>query len=250
MKMKIITVLLFFAFTLSNNIYGQSHWSKMSPKQKIKLAKKEQKAAKKDPEYLKLMDEALILFQDGKYNEAKVLYNTAHNRRPDNVYPMVMLDDIEVAITLPKEELVVEEIIQKEIIVENIAPQIIEEKVEVEEEVNVIEEVKNEDIALEVTPIVVPVDTEIKLEEEKKEVVATEKVVITHPIKMYKEDGIYSEDLKEGNATIHQITFVEKGVSVVFRKVSHPWGAVYFFQNGDPITKAEWNKMQERVKEN
>lgn len=247
MKMKLTTLLLFFAFVLSNNSFGQSDWSKMTANQKIKLAKKEQKAAKKDPEYLKLMEEALALFQDGKFDEAKNLYTAAHNRRPDNVYPMVMLDDIEVAMNMPIVEEIVEEVIIEEPITVEVAPEIVEEKIEIVEEV--IKEEKVEEIAVEPEPIVVPIATEKKLEEEKKEITVNEKVVIEHPVKVYDEDGVYKEDLKEGNATINQVTIVEKGVAVVFRKVSHPWGAVYFFQNGDPITKSEWNKMQERIAE-
>ena len=247
--MKLTTLLLFFAFVLSNNSFGQSDWSKMTANQKIKLAKKEQKAAKKDPEYLKLMEEALALFQDGKFDEAKNLYTAAHNRRPDNVYPMVMLDDIEVAMNMPIVEEIVEEVIIEETVVEEITPIIEEENAEVVEEIKVVEDEKVEEIAVEPEPIVVPIATEKKLEEEKKEITVNEKVVIEHPVKVYDEDGVYKEDLKEGNATINQVTIVEKGVAVVFRKVSHPWGAVYFFQNGDPITKSEWNKMQERIAE-
>lgn len=248
--MKLTTLLFFFVFALTITVNGQIDWSKMSANQKIKLAKKEQKAAKKDPEYLKMMDEALALFQEGKFEESKNLYTAAHNRRPDNVYPMVMLDDISVAMTLPVEEVVVEEIILDETSVEEIAPEIeIIEEVEVVEEVKIIEEEEVEEIAIDNRAIVVPVDTEIKIEKEKKEVVNNEKVVIAHPVKVYEEDGIYKEELKEGSATITQVTIVEKGVAVVFRKVSHSWGAIYFFQNDDPITRAEWDKMQDKIAE-
>ena len=109
---------------------AQEDFSNMSPKQRIKVAKKEQKAAKKDKEYLALMDEALIAFQAKDYSKAQDLYQKAHERRPDNVYPMVMLDDIALAIEAEEKQVETEEILVEEEVIEE-KPQ--EQEVKAEE---------------------------------------------------------------------------------------------------------------------
>lgn len=276
--MKLFTIILLFIFGLNLSVFAQDDWSKMSPNQKIKLAKKEQKAAKKDPEYLKIMDEALVLFQDGQFDEAKEKYTAAHNRRPDNVYPMVMLQDIDVAMELQiteeeiEEEIIVEEIIEEEIIAEEVIAEevvpevpensiIVEEVIAIEEEPIVEEDIMEEEvieeaiiieeeIAIETAPILVPNDTEIEIAKAEKPAKTETITTIVHPPKEYAEDGVYREELKEGNAKVDQITIVEKGVATVYRKVIHAWGAIYYFQNGDPIFEAEWDKLLEEIGDN
>jgi len=250
MKISLNILLILFAFNLS--VSAQKDWSNLSPNQKIKLAKKEQKAAKKDPAYLALMDEALVLFQSGDFEEAREVYNKAHELRPDNVYPLVMLDDIEVAMSMPVEEVIVEEevIIETETIEELpveeeiVQELIIEEKVveTPEQEVEIIETEVIEEETVE-TEIAVPIGSDLITTKEPETVQRSEKVVIEHPVKIYEEDGVYREDFKEGSANIEQITIVNKGASTVYRKVSHSWGAVYYFENGNAIFKTEWEKM-------
>lgn len=250
--MKIISTLLFLFIFFQSGVLAQKDWSNLSPNQKIKLAKKEQKEAKKDPEYLKLMDEALVLFQDGKFEEAKRKYTEAHNRRPDNVYPMVMLDDIEIAMNLPQEktteeiveEQVVEEIIEEEIAIESLEEEVLQEENEIEVEIDemaVEEKIEEEAIENEDTQIVVPVEPEVVINREIK--ANTEKTVINHPPKVYENDGVYRENLKEGNADVEQITIVEKGQTTIYRKVTHAWGAIYYFEDGNAIFKSEWEKI-------
>jgi hypothetical protein len=256
--MKLATLFILFIFSLNINTYAQSDWAKMTSKQKVKLAKKEQKSAKKDPEYLKMMEEALLFFQDNLFDQAKEKYTQAHNRRPDNVYPMVMLDDIEVAmesalvIEQTEEELYVEDIIEKEIIDEEITtPEEKEVTVIEEEEAEEISIFEEEEIVEEPVSILVPPVKEKEISKTKlPEENSPNNTTIIHPTKVYAEDGVYREDLKEGNAKIDQITIIEKGVATVYRKVSHAWGAVYYFQNEEPITAAEWNKILVKIETN
>lgn len=257
MIMKIASTLLFLIIFIQLPALAQQDWSNLSPNQKIKLAKKEQKEAKKDPEYLKLMEEALVLFQEGKFEEAKEKYSAAHTRRPDNVYPMVMLDDIEVAMNLPQvetteeivEKEIIEEIIDEEIAIESPEEEILEAEIEIEVEIEdvTIEEIEEEPLEKENTQILVPVEPEVVINREIK--ASTEKTIINHPPKVYEKDGVYREKLKEGNADVEQITIVEKGIGTVFRKVSHAWGAVYYFKDGDAISKSEWEKVLAELEE-
>jgi len=245
MKLKISITLGLLVFSLS--MFAQQDWSKLSPKQKVKLGKKEQKAAKKDPEYLKLMDEALILFQNKEFEKAKEKYAVAHERRPDNVYPMVMLDDIEIAMILPEDEPKQEELAFEEVLIDvDIEEEILEKRAEPYQE----EDMKEEQIGLIASPIAepevidVPEDFEKAISQAEKPLRQTELGSPAVQVqKEYLNDGVYRESLKEGSATIDQVTIVVKGVSTVYRKVNHSWGAVYYFKNEDPIFDTEWDKL-------
>jgi uncharacterized membrane-anchored protein YjiN (DUF445 family) len=237
---------------LSIGVFSQDDWSKLSAKQKLKIAKKEQKAAKKDPEYLKLMAEALHLFQTGNYNEARVKYQLAHERRPDNVYPTVMLDDIEVAMNLVQEE------VKEEIIAETI-PEVIEEEqpsVQFEEEKeafieSAIENKEEESISI------VENDSEIELPVEPEKIKVIEKPKQSPEKKItrvqvqeeYLNDGVYRDSFKEGNADVEQVKIVEKGVETIYKKVKHPWGAIYYFKGEDSISKKEWEDILKAINE-
>lgn len=245
MKLKLSISILLIMISLTS--YAQTDWSKLSANQKIKLAKKEQKEAKKDPEYIQMMDEAMLLFQEGQFEKAKEKYTQAHLRRPDNVYPMVMLDDIEIAMNLPKEEMVEEEIPLAEPEVEII---IVEEPALLEDQ-NIDNSKVEEEILVEEKEIIIPKDPEktapiVAKPERKAEV----KNPSTQVQKSYENDGVYRESLKEGSAKVDQITVVEKGVSTVYRRVDHSWGATYFFKNGEAITEKEWDNLMLELEKN
>lgn len=259
-KRTFITILL---FVISFTFYGQDDWSKLSAKQKIKIAKKEQKAAKKDPEYLKLMDDALLLFQAGKYDEAITKYQAAHDRRPDNVYPVVMLEDIEVALNLPEEnktEEIVEDItpeveVKTEKIVEETEPEAIEvtSDIEINEEITDIKvETQQDDVVTEtIEPeiIVLPIEAEKPTEVPKPTPNAEQTTTRVQVQKEYLNDGIYKDSFKEGNADVEQVMIVDKGVETVYRKVSHPWGAIYYFKGEDSISEKEWKDLLIKIQQ-
>ncbi len=239
MKLKLSVSIIFLIASLS--ISAQDSWSKLSPNQKIRIAKKEQKEAKKDPEYNLLMEEAMRLFQSGEYEKAKEKYIEAHNRRPDNVYPMVMLDDVEIALNQPP--VIKNEIPTEAPVVENVVEDVPIEIPSTELPKNIEEaDVKEEIISN--NEVKLPVDPEksavVVAKPEKK---AELKKPTTQAPREYKNDGVYRETLKEGSANVNQITIVEKGVSTVYREVIHSWGAKYYFKNEEAITEKEWDKL-------
>ena len=246
MKLKLSISIVFLIGSLS--ISAQDSWSKLSPNQKIKVAKKEQKEAKKDPEYNLLMEEAMRLFQSGEYQKAKEKYIEAHNRRPDNVYPMVMLDDVEIALNQPKVD-------QKELLAESPTPENVIEDEPIESPAT--ELPKNTDNADVKEEIIAEKKIDLPVDPEKSGALAPKperkaelKTATTQAAKEYKNDGVYRETLKEGSATINQVTIVEKGVSTVYRQVIHSWGAKYYFKNGEAITEKEWDKLISNLDKN
>ena len=210
MNYKIFTTLLFSVLIFSINTEAQQDFSNLSAKQKIKLGKKEQKEAKKDPEYLQLMSEGMVYFQNKDYEKAIVTYENAHNRRPNNVYPMVMLEDINVAKklisaeTTPETEVVLTnndaaardpENKKSEIMVDLPADSVLV----LQPQNPNINEVQTED------PIVINTPEKI----EKQVVIPTEvKPIEKKEEKVYENDFIYRETLKEGRETIYQTTIV------------------------------------------
>lgn len=245
MRKQLIVTLLFFAISIL--FYGQDEWSTMSAKQKIKIAKKEQKAAKKDPEYLKLMDEALLLFQKGNYKDAQRKYQEAHDRRPDNVYPKVMLEDIDIAMSLPeeeKEEVIVEEPIQEPIeeeVLLVVTPEIAEPAVEKPQESE--ENNSKEEEIVETEVVALPQEVEKPTTVEKPKPQPERTTTRVQVQKEYLSDGVYKDSFKEGNADVEQIKIVKKGIETTYRKVSHSWGAIYYFKGENDISKKEWEDL-------
>jgi TPR repeat protein len=251
MNFKTLLLILFGVFIFSINIDAQKDFSELSPKQKIKLGKKEQKAAKKDPEYLALMEEGLSFFQQKQYSKALAKYEEAQNRRPGNVYPMVMIDDIEIARNLVETQTNME----TEVLLESTMLTAKEPEYKAPETNPKPDEIKREEPKQEnpeiietQTPDVLVINTPEKLE---KEVTSKPNPVIIERIeeKVYENDGIYRETLKEGSATIEQITVVKNGVTTVIRQVVHTWGGVFYFKDKDAITKQEYQKLISELEE-
>jgi hypothetical protein len=251
MNYKNLIIILIGVFAFSINIEAQKDFPNLSAKQKIKLGKKEQKAAKKDPEYLALMEEGLSFFQQREYGKALAKYEDAHNRRPENVYPMVMIDDIEIARNLVETQANMEtEVVLENNMIEAKQPEYKQPEIKDEPEVVKNEEIKQEnpEIIETQTQDVIVIKTPEKLE---KEVVSEPKPIILEEKveKTYENDGIFRETLKEGSATIYQITIVENGVSTIIRQVVHTWGGVFYFKDKDAISKQEYQKLINELEE-
>ncbi len=74
---------------------------RLSPIEKAELAAKELEEAKNDPAFLKAMDEAHQLFESQSYEQAIAKYEEASKLRPQNVYPSVIIYDIQLEMGKP-----------------------------------------------------------------------------------------------------------------------------------------------------
>ncbi len=70
-------------------------FSKLSAKQRSKIALQEQDDAAKDPEFIALMKRGEELFKFRRYDEALTVYKQARRKRPYNVHPKVKIQDLE-----------------------------------------------------------------------------------------------------------------------------------------------------------
>ena len=251
MNYNIFITLLLSAFIFPLNTVAQQDFSKLSAKQKIKLGKKEQKDAKKDPEYLQMMSEGMVYFQSKEYDKAITKYQGAHDRRPNNVYPMVMLEDINVA----KELISVETKPETEVVLfgsetSTREPENKKSNVVIASSIDSIQESPPENIELIETQTQIPIVINTPEKLEKPVVKSTEvETVPKKEVKVYENDGIYHETLTEGSATIYQITIVRMGKATVLREVVHTWGGEFYFYNQDPITKQEYKKLVSKLVE-
>ena len=249
MNYKIFITLLLSALLFPPNAMAQEDFSKLTAKQKIKLGKKEQKEAKKDPEYLQMMNEGMVYFQSKEYDKAISKYEDAHTRRPNNVYPMVMLEDINVAKELISNETKPE---TEVVLIDNNAsakePENKKSDLVVNFKTDSIQERSPEKTELIETEDPIVVNTPEKLE---KQVVKSNdvKTIPKKEEKVYQNDGIYRETFKEGSGTIYQITIVKKGKATVLREVVHTWGGEFYFYNQDPVTKQEYRKLVSKLEE-
>lgn len=245
---------IFVAFALSILIFplntqGQQDFTELSAKQKIKLGKKEQKEAKKDPEYLQLMNEGMALFQSKEYGKAITKYEDAHNRRPNNVYPMVMLDDIDVAKKLIASETKPETEVELTAFDDSTRePENNKSDIVVNAGRDSIQDSSPENTELIETqpqdPIVINTPDKV----EKQVVKSTEvKEVAKKEEKVYENDGIFRETLKEGSATIYQTTIVRNGKAIVLREVLHTWGGEFYFMDQNPVTKQEYEMLVSKL---
>ena len=248
---KIFITLLLSVLIFPLKTEAQQDFSQLSSKQKIKLGKKEQTEAKKDPEYLQMMNEGMVYFQAKEYDKAITKYEAAHNRRPNNVYPMVMLEDINVA----KELISVEAKPETEVVLLNSAaserePENKQSDIVVNLKTDSIQEPQPEKTELIETQTQDPIVINTPEKVEKQVVISNEvKPIDKKEAKVYENDGIFHETLKEGSATIHQITIVKNGKATILREVVHTWGGEFYFLDQDAITKQEYKKLVSKLTE-
>lgn len=56
-------------------------------------------------------------------------------------------------------------------------------------------------------------------------------------------DGVTERSYLEGRAVVLERCLVANGRKEVFRRVSHPWGQVVHFRDGQAISEREWNAV-------
>jgi hypothetical protein len=109
--------LIALVIVLSMPSIAQKEFSKLPAKVKLKMAQEEEIASDADPVFQGLMTEGMNFFEAKEYELAIEKFEEAGTKRPINVYPPVMIEDVKLAMTLPQEE---ETVIEEE-------PEVIEE---------------------------------------------------------------------------------------------------------------------------
>lgn len=199
----------------------------MSAKQRARIAAKEVEEAGKDANYQQVMEQAERSFQAGRYEEALKSFEEARALRPYNVYPKVKIEDLRAL--LAKRAVAADTVVPPE-----------------EPSVAVVEPPP--------TPIPPPAPVVVPVKEpapeprpEPKRVVVqrpapVEKApTVTAPTTVSKPaDGVVERQYREGQAFVIERAVTEDGHLVTYKRVFHPHGQVFYFQDGLSVDERVW----------
>ncbi|MBV6405503.1 MAG: hypothetical protein IT228_04040 [Flavobacteriales bacterium] len=238
-----------------------AEFSRLSAKERSRLAKEESEAARKDTAFQATMARAEAHFQARRYEAAVADFEKARAMRPLNVYPPVKLDDLRVLIAkrdAADRQRKADSVARAAPVVPVPAP-----------EPPAVREVPVPAAEPPVAPAAPapptaapevreapprPVDTPVVQKAPPLPAAdpparpAPRTVVRTAPpdsvpsMPPSREPGVHEEQFKEGNALVLQRTVTTATEVHVYRKVTHPWGGVFHFLDGLPVDERAWTE--------
>ncbi len=255
--MKCIARVLLLSFVaLPFIVLGQEEFADLSAKERISIAEEEKVKAKNDPIFQDLMREGHQLFENKHYLKAIRKYEEAQTQRPYNVYPKVIIADIELSMkdtleilrkaemnNLPKEQPTQpEKKLEKKKDPKPEQTETEQERLKRQEEwerkererVQAEREKRKKDQEKETSVTNVSGDVEeLSLEDFKKDLA-----------RQYPS-GLTETTTKEGNKTIITRVIVSGGKGNEYKKVIHNWGGVFYFKNGTAVPERVWKQETE-----
>ncbi len=218
-------------------------FSKLSAKERARIAKQEQEEAAKDPTYQAVMAQAEDLFKRHEYDEALARFTEARGIRPYNVYPKVKIQDLQALIAKRDAEQAARPDTST-LVVRNSAPA---ELPPVVEPVDAIVEVPSKPI---VEPAPKPKEEPRSIPRpvvEKPEVFVPPHDTVRvapPPVEAVPKmpDGTTERTYQEGRAIVLERKVVTHGKTVIFKKVTHPRGEPVYFKDGIAIPARVWNE--------
>ncbi|MBK9289014.1 MAG: hypothetical protein IPN38_15365 [Flavobacteriales bacterium] len=211
----------------------------LTAKERTRIAKKEGEEAKADAEYQAVMNEAERLFQAQHFEEALAAFRKARTLRPYNVYPKVKIKDLEAMLGRSPVATVAaaEPIVEAQPLASRTAlapePQVVKPTVE---EAPVVQRVPEKRSAT--VDKVVP-------EPKPAHVAPPERTVPTRQVESGSapvQDGVTELRYKEANAFVIERRVVEERHPVVYKRVQHAYGQVYYFKDSTGIGERVWKE--------
>ena len=92
-----LNLIFLFSVCASHSAFGQDEFTQLSSKKRISIAENEEKEAKGDAQFQSLMQTGHEFFKGKHYLKAIHSYEEAQDKRPYNVYPKVIIADIELS---------------------------------------------------------------------------------------------------------------------------------------------------------
>lgn len=249
-----IITLFFIAGLLSPTMLeGQENFAGLTAKERIVIAEKEESEAKGDSEFQQMMQIGHELFKDRHYLKAIHQYEKAQDKRPYNVYPKVIIADIELsmkdtlALLRQQEQLELQnqDRPRTETLEDKNPDTNPEPESEAERQKRVNEWEREERRKLEA-------ERERQKEKEPEVSQSQGDVVILSMDDFQKElaekypTGITEEVTVDGNKTITKRVRVAGGKGDEYKRVEHGWGGVFYFKNGDAVTERVWIQETEK----
>ncbi len=247
-----IITLFFIAGLLSPALVkGQEKFAGLSAKERIVIAEKEESEAKSDSDFQQMMQIGHELFKQRHYLKAIHQYEKAQEKRPYNVYPKVIIADIELsmkdtlAVLRQQEQLEM----QKQDAQRPETLQNPDNNPEPESEAERLKRVNQWER-----------EERRKLEAERErekvkepEVIKNQGDVVILSMDDFQKElaekypsGITEEVTVDGNKTITRRVRVSGGKGDEYKRVEHGWGGVFYFKNGDAVTERVWIQETEK----
>ncbi len=246
--LKIASILFTFLTVMPS--YGQLEFSKMSAKQRIAIADKEQVEAATDATFQNHMQLGHDLFREKHYLKAIRAYESAQSKRPYNVYPKVKISDIEMSM---KDTLAV----LRKAEAEQQPNMRQKEEAQAPPKTDMVDESKEE--RMQRLNEWEQNERSRREKEREKAEKAPEQVsqqggdVVKLSLEDYQKElaekypsGITEEQLTEGNKTVIRRIVVREGKGDEYRRVEHNWGGVFYFKNGEAVTDRVWKAETEK----
>lgn len=223
----------------------------LSPKERSKIAAIETKEAPEDKAYQAAMSEAEHAFQEGRYDDAMGSYGKARKLRPYNVYPKVKMEDLQALIT--------KQAIAKAASTAAAGPAMAIAAPSLPDPltVTVADTLSN---TISTAPILV-MTTPIAVEPAIKDPVVPSPAATVVPVNVTPVVARPShpevaskpmEEVPKAPTAVGERVFMERGAAViertvyesdrlvVYRRVAHKWGQVFYFKENRSITEREW----------
>lgn len=202
---------------------------KLSAKERSRIAVKEAEESKKDDQYQAAMQQAERSFQEGRYEEALADYEKARALRPYNVYPKVKIEDLRTLLAkqTPPADTVTS-------VAQVVPPPVRMDTVKTPPPPVPKDPVPTPKI---IEPVAVPVVREKGIEPKK-----VERPIIMDRPKATLPDGTTERRYQDGHAFVIERTITEEGHAVVYKRVFHNWGKVFYFEDGVAVDERVWKE--------
>ncbi|HEY0977069.1 MAG TPA: hypothetical protein VGE21_06320 [Flavobacteriales bacterium] len=213
---------------------------KLSSKERSRIANKENREAQEDAAYQQEMQQAEAAFQAKHYEEALAGYERARALRPYNVYPKVKIEDLRVLLKqVPRSA--------------EPTPAVIPEPA-VEVPAAVPEPAPMPPPASVPVPVV---DTPGRPATNKPPAptpalrsapVAADPVPASSAVQDAEllPDGIHERQYQQGRAYVVERTVMHQGEATVYKRVIHPAGQTFYFQDGRSVDERVWKERFDR----
>lgn len=205
---------------------------KLTAKERSRIAAKEAEEAAADQAYQARMQEAERAFQDKRYEDALTAYEQARELRPYNVYPKVKIEDLKALLKRQAEAAPATTAAAEPpppVPSAPAAPPVVERPA--------VQPMPAPPAKPVGRPVVVtPPRTQVR--EPRPE---PERPKDPPPISL--EERTY----REGNAIVVERAVDDGGQRVVYKRVSHTWGQVFYFKDGLSVDERIWkDRFHER----
>lgn len=206
----------------------------LSAKERARIAAREAEEAKQDQVYQGVMQSGEKAFQEGHYEEAMHLFEQARALRPYNVYPKVKIEDLRA-------------LMARQAAAPNEPPPPDPVEVPVERTV----EIRSARMAP-APPIVAQSNpapdrsTAPTTDAQEDPLAITGSAPDPAPsagtqlFSLKKAEGVIERRYKDGRAFVIERVVTVEGRTVVYKRVYHPFGQVFFFEDGLSVDERVW----------